>query len=58
MAATRTTPNPPIKGDGNDSGKGKDFWAVKAMADKEGKYLLDITRVLSSEDAMLLAEAA
>ena len=32
--------------------------AVKAMADKEGKYLLDITRVLSSEDAMLLAEAA
>ena len=30
--------------------------AVKAMADKEGKYLFDITRALSSEDAMLLAE--
>lgn len=29
--------------------------AVKAMADKEGKYL---TRVLSSADAMLLVEAA
>jgi purine-binding chemotaxis protein CheW len=47
MAATRTTPNPPIKGDGNDSGKGKDFWAVKAMADKEGKYL---TFSLASEE--------
>ena len=32
--------------------------ALKAMADKEGKYLLDIKRVLSSEDAMLLAEVA
>ena len=30
--------------------------ALKVMPDKEGKYLLDIKRALSSEDAMLLAE--
>jgi hypothetical protein len=39
-------------------GKEKISQAMKAMADKEDKYLLGITRALSSEEAMLLAEAA
>jgi hypothetical protein len=105
MINTLTTPNPPVKGNGNDSGKGKDVPGRESL-DRQGKQvphlqpgergvrhqhsedqgnhrhdadhlrapeteyikgvvnlrgikiLLDITRVLSSEDAMLLAEAA
>jgi len=32
--------------------------AVKAMADKEGKILLDIDQVLSSDELSMLSEAA